>query len=357
MKWLVAHPGASISTSDVHDGLVAALEARGEQVAKFRLDDRLHGSSSYLTYIWHRGLKKQGVPRPSGADIQYLASQELPYRALRMGVDWVLVVSGMFLHPDALILCHRLGIRVGLILTESPYDDEAQAAIVPYADVVWTNERASVDYLRRFNPETYYLPHAYDAAKHRPDLPVDETVPAHDVVFVGSGFQERIEALAAVDWSGIDLGLYGTWELLGSRHHLRRYVVSRPVRNEYTAQLYRRAKIGLNLYRTSKGFGRDAPRIEHAESLNPRALELAACGVFTVSDYRIEVEEVFGPLVPTFRTPGELERQVRRWLADDEGRGEIAARLPAAVADRSFGAMAESVVAGLREAGRSPVTA
>ena len=106
------------------------------------------------------------------------------------------------------------------------------------------------------------------------------------------------------------------------------------ISNEKAVDLYRKAKIGLNLYRTTMD---SADRmITHAESLNPRAYELASCGVFSMSTPRAEVAEKFGPLVPTFTTGQELSRLLRHWLAHDAQRVAVAAQLPACVAEDSW---------------------
>ena len=108
--------------------------------------------------------------------------------------------------------------------------------------------------------------------------------PAHDVVFVGTGFDSRVALLSAVDWSGIDLGLYGACGPTCRRStRWRPFVRAGLVDNARTGALYRKARIGLNLYRGTGG----AP----AESLNPRAYELAADGVFTVAQPRAEQTE------------------------------------------------------------------
>ena len=78
-----------------------------------------------------------------------------------------------------------------------------------------------------------------------------------------------------------------------------------------TAALYRAAKIGLNLHRSSATYGRNMPRILHAESMNPRAYELAATQSFQISDWRPEVQETFVGAVPTFQSAAELERLIR----------------------------------------------
>jgi spore maturation protein CgeB len=118
--------------------------------------------------------------------------------------------------------------------------------------------------------------------------------------------------------------------------------------NAAAAGVYRRAKIGLNLYRRSKGWGKHAPQIHTAESLNPRAYEFAACGVFHLSDYRPEVEEVFGDLVPVFTTPDDASFLIRKWLSDDVGRARIAAQLPACVAESSWVQRAACVIGDVR---------
>lgn len=346
MKLLVCHPGSNISTGDMYTGLVPALHRRGHEVLEYPLASRIDRTANWLTYNYRKARKAApDFPKPTWADALYLAAERLVALALRDEPDWTLVMSGMFFSPDVLVLMHRARLPIGLILTESPYDDALQFRILPAAQVVWTNERRSLDVLRLGHPNTHYLPHAYDPERHSPTLAVDGDVPSHDCVFVGTGFQERIDTLAAVDWTGIDLGLYGNWDLLPSRHPLRQYVRGREVPNTTTVALYRRAKIGLNLYRTSMGYGRDAFRVKNAESLNPRALELAACGVFTISDHRAEVDEVFGRAVPTFKTPAELEATIRYWLAPEHDieRQDTAAQLPARVKGHTFDAMAAQI--------------
>jgi spore maturation protein CgeB len=326
MKLLVVHPGASFSTHDVYVGLTEALRLRGHEIYDYALDGRIEASGRWLTYCWKRGNKT--CERPGPADIQYHAGEQLVARALRVMPDWVLVVSGMYLHPDVFVLLRRAGIRVAILFTESPYDDERQERLLPWVSAAWTNERTTAE---RWG--IGYVAHAYRPALHNTELAVDEAVPAHDVVFVGTGFQERIDLLGSVDWEGlgIDFALYGAWEMLPSRHVLRKYIRGKYRDNTEATALYRRAKIGLNLYRQSKGFGRQAPRIAVAESMNPRAYELAATGCFTVSDHRAEVVDVFGSAVPMFKGADELAALVQYWLAHESERREIAAHLPSLV--------------------------
>jgi spore maturation protein CgeB len=172
--------------------------------------------------------------------------------------------------------------------------------------------------------------------------------PAHDVVFVGSGFPERVAWFNAINWDGIDLGLYGIWDGLGLKPQAQACVRGGPIDNVQAADLYRRAKVGLNLYRRTT---------VTAESLNPRAYELAACGTFAISEHRAESIERFGHLVPTFATPQEAEALIRQWVEADEGRAAVEAVLPVLVADASWTARAGQVLEDMGRWQRRPVSA
>lgn len=351
MKLLVLQPGASWSTADVDAGLRYGLAQHGVQIVQYRLDERIDRSKRWLHASWRRTRKANPtLEKPTVADIFYQAGVDSIAMALRHQVDAVLVVSGMFLHPDIAILMKRAGLHVCVYFTESPYDLDKELAFARRVDGCWTNERSVVKDFAQVNPCSGYLPHAWHPERHKPGFQAtDGASPTHDVVFVGSAFRERIEWLAAIDWTGIDLGLYGNWSALPSRHPLRQFVRGNgPIPNATTAALYRRAKVGLNLYRTSMGFGKEAPQITHAESLNPRAYELAACGAFALSTYRAEVADVFGDCVPTFTTPDEASASIRHWLADAAGRKRIQAALPACVAASSWVERAAQVIGDIQ---------
>ena len=346
MRILLVGAGAAFSTKDVEDGYRVALQAAlGEDLHFYDLGSRLSLAQRWLHMLW-RARGKDPERRPSWPDAIYRGGIEALEMALRFRVDWVLAISGMFFHPDVLIMMRDAGKRTAVLFTESPYEDEQQARMASLVDMCWTTERTSVAALSKANPNVRYLRHAYDPARHRPDLPLDLSLPAHDVVFVGSGFAERIELLKSVDWTGIDLGLYGEWGLLGSRSKLRRHLRAGTISNETSVGLYRRACIGLNLHRASTAYGRKTERVVHAESLNPRAYELAACGLFQVTDARAEVPETFGDAVPTF-APGQLEELLRAYLQDSPARHYAARRARQAILPHTFAARAAQVLADL----------
>jgi spore maturation protein CgeB len=347
VKILLVNPGASWSTKDVYDNLLSGMRKSGVFPFQYNLDVRLARSAYWLKWNWKKSGKKGECP--SFADASYHASTGVLERALRQNVDWVVVVSAMFLHPDVFILMKRAGLKVAVVMTESPYDDKPQMDVAKLVDLVWTNERSSVDVLKAAQPNTYYLAHAFSPEQHRPDLALEPDVPRHDVVFVGTGFRERVELLKALPWSdgSVDFGLYGTWSALPARSWLRKTCLKGSVvDNRVAAQLYRAAKIGLNWHRTSIGFGvkGNHPQILGADSLNPRCYELAACQSFFVTDWRAELDDVFGDLVPTYRSADELDDLVRRWLPDDEGRRVRAAAIRDAVRPHTWDVRAEQVL-------------
>lgn len=350
MKVLLLHPGASWSTADVEQGLSYGLQYHGVQVVPYRLDLRIGYSQKWLHVMWRQKKRLDpSIEKPRTQDVMYHAGVGALEMALRHRVDVVIVVSAMLLHPDVIVLMKRAGLRVVVLFTESPYDEEQELRIAGMVDGCWTNERASLPRFAAVNPRAGYLPHAWHPERHFVSARSIGDLPSHDVVFVGSGFAERITWFNSIDWTGIDLGLYGTWKGLGLNKQVRAAVRGAQVGNDTAASLYRRAKIGLNLYRTSKGWGKTAAKIAHAESLSPRAYELAACGSFHLSEHRAEVAEVFGDLVPTFSTPSDAADLIRRWLPDADGRARIAAALPASVAESSWAQRASTVIGDLQQ--------
>lgn len=322
-------PGANVSTCDVASGLASGLEALGVRVWRYPTGVYLELGKKQLHWVWELGQRTQ--PRPTPAQAIHTAAEPLLAKACaarrEYGASWVVVVSGMYQHPDFFVYLRDCGFRVALVLTESPYDIEHEIKVARLVNCVFTNERTAVDALRNVNPMTFYLPHAAPAIASE-----SVRMRTHDVVFVGTYFDERQEFLASIDWTGIDLGLYGGIDQIDKRtrdgRRLAPFCRGGFTQQPETLGLYDAARVGLNLHRTSKGF-RTGQYITHAESLNPRCYELAARGAFFVSDARAELAEVF-PAVPTFTTPAECEALMRRALSDEPWRAGVAADTRAA---------------------------
>ena len=194
MRLLCVHPGASWATADLFTGLYPALKRHGVETVEYALDGRIAFAGSWLSALYRRN-KAGGMPKPTMADTLYLAEQGILERAFRFGVDWVLVIAGTYVLPDVYDLMRRAGLRVAVLLTESPYDMANEIEIAKHVNIVFTNERTAVPIFAEHCP-AYYYQHAIDPAKHDPAGDDDDTVATHDVVFVGTGWPERIELLA-----------------------------------------------------------------------------------------------------------------------------------------------------------------
>lgn len=348
MKFLLVHPGATVSTHDVFMGLMEGLRGGGHEVSVYPLDVKLSAAAHFLNTQRNVERETLGIemPNPNDAEIQLQACEGLVIRAKLSRVDWVLVVSGMFV-PLAVIQALRLcGVRVGLVLTESPYDEEFEAKWAANADAVFSNERLTAKKLG-----AHYLPHAWRRDFHDAPLQTLPAMPAHECVFVGTGFSERVEWFTRFVHAGGPLALYGTWPVPDGHPLVDHIVGDRTdgfVSNQHAVALYAKAGTTLNLYRTSRGatgFSEQADHITAAESLNPRAYELAARGVPHVSTPRAEVEEVFGALVPQVDSPEAAAAEINRLLALTPGqRSALSFELQKRVRGHTWDVRAQEIV-------------
>src|SRR5579871_3236916 len=103
MRLLLVGAGASYATKDVEDGYLRALRAAGHQVTPWLLDSRINHAGRFLHSEW-RLARRTGVdvPRPTPHDVLYKAQQGVLERALRLEVDGVLFVCGMYVLRDTL---------------------------------------------------------------------------------------------------------------------------------------------------------------------------------------------------------------------------------------------------------------
>lgn len=328
MKALLVHPGANWSVADVHDGLKKGLLANGVDVASFNLDERL---SFYNSAQIERG-----------GDFRHAFSPEAAQRAAAKGIsaacyewwpDMVIVISGFFIPPETWAVLARRPHHVVLWCTESPYEDDKQAQPARYVDTVILNDPTNIDLFRdQINSRTYYLPHSYDPERHRPGR-IDSDV-ASDFAFVGTGFDSRIEFFEQVDWSGINAKLAGNWMTLEDGSPLLPFLLNgrnECLDNADAARMYRSAKVTANLYRKETTDHGNAD----GWAMGPREVELAACESFFLREPRAEGDELF-PMLPTFDSPVEFEKQLRWWLDHPAERKTAAIAARAAIADRTF---------------------
>ena len=265
------------------------------------------------------------------------ASLDAVEEALRFNADWVVIICGIGFHPDAVVFLRRAGRRVAAIFTENPYADKNAAQFASVCDRVFVNDRTSL----RAVPGSIYLPTAYDQEIHRPG--VAEPLEPCDVRFIGTGFKERVRLLSRVNWDGVDLRIRGFWPAARNTSIWPNVGGGefRLTPNEEARGYYAGAKINLNLYR------HDGPP---AESMNPRAYELAAMRLFSLhEDARPETREVFGNSVGYFDSgsPISLQAQVVHYLQSDSLRERMAELSWEKVQGHHYDARTASLLAGI----------
>ncbi len=325
MRVLLAWASCSWSVRDVTTGIRGALVRAGHAVRDYRLDNRL--------LLAHHAIPEEHWS-PEG--LSKMATENVLVEATYHRADLVLIISGFQFHEIGLWLLNHYRIPTAVLFTESPYQDEDQAGwLKRYPNVaVFTNERASA---AKYG--WHYLAAAYDPEVHRPVAP--DPKEACDVLFVGTGFAERQRLLETMDWTGIDLRLRGLFPEMTDASPLAKFYVPGCVNNSELPPIYAACKIALNPYRYHK----------EAESLNPRAYELAACGTFQVSDVRGESRELFGDSVPMYHAhqdvADELGAIVRYYLAHPEERRIMASRAQVLVREHTFDRRVAEMTAAL----------
>lgn len=332
MRWVVADPGPSFSVQDVRNGWVEALRDLGQHVIEFNLGERLsfYGNA----HIRHGDDWKPAVTAEGAYDLAVNSLYSTLYQAWP---DVLLVVSGFFIPAKLLDRAKRTRTRVVIVHTESPYEDKRQVELAQWADINLVNDPTN---LEQFPAGTRYVPHAYRPSVHCPGPAKPELV--CDLGFVGTGFPSRVWFFEQMDLSGLDVILGGNWMSLSPDSPLHKYVshnIDECLDNDQAVEIYRSAKVGINLYRREA----EAPQLASGWSMGPREVELAATGCFFLRDPRPESNDVLG-MLPAFTSPEEASEQLRYWLPRDAERERLAVQARQAVADRTFHHHAKSLL-------------
>jgi len=330
MRIVVVAPGHGFSTLNVYEGLCAGLRANGCEVFEYPLHQTFETMELLVG-----AAKEMNIAPPGGyPDPLMLGTMGIPGYAMAKRAEWVIFVHGLNVPESIPETFRRGGYRTAILCTESPYETPLREAIAAqFYDTVLTCDRAAVGFFTNNRPErVHYLAHAWHPDRHTPDGPRAEPC---DVFFAGTRYPERDALLGGVDWTGID---FRDRTLDYTRQTLAE-ALGQVTDNTVVASYYRSARISLNQHRTSTQIGGDdalhiTPGM--AESLNPRAYEVPACGGFLISDARAEIWDVFSDSVPVYHDSASLEALIRYFLAHPAERDALAARQHAAVQSHSW---------------------
>lgn len=355
MKVLLVYDLAATSTRDVADGVRDGFRELGHEV----IPVAIHQYAQLMFSPW-REVSPDKVPQDARALIYGAINKLILAEAIIHRPDMIYVVTGWTVSSYALDQI-RAAIKtyVVLHLTESPYMDDEQAAMVgPHYDLVLCNEKSSVPLWRKQHDNVQYMPHSFNPCWHVPGGGEKDI----DVFFCATGFEERMKFVGSVDWTGINLYLAGLWP------HPERYgipagaVHEQQIYNRELPKFYSRARVCVNQHRTSKAWCEEVASgdstqqeyITHAESLGPRVYEVMACGGLLLSDWREEFADLGledGKHMVIYRTPEEMGERARYLLANEGEREAIAARGAAAIRKEcGFSSRLASIVAPQYEA-------
>jgi spore maturation protein CgeB len=327
VRWVVAQPGPDFSVHDTYVGWVEALRAAGQHVVEFNLSERLTVYGAALKQVGAEVFQKMFTAEQAYA----LAADGLNSMLYKAWPDILFVVSGFFIPTEILDKARRTRTRVVVLHTESPYEDERALTLAPYADLMLVDDPTNVDRFAQVT-KALYMPKAYRPSVHHPGPAVPGL--ECDLAFVGTAFESRIDFFERMDLDGLDVLLAGNWTQLAADSKLRPFLAhgeGECLDNEKAADVYRSARVGLNLYRREA----QSPELAAGWAMGPRELEMAACGLFFLRDPRGEGDQVLD-MLPTFGSPGEASELLRYWLARPDERRQLADKAREAVADRSF---------------------
>jgi spore maturation protein CgeB len=344
VRWLVVHPGPNFSVADVHNGWMEALRALGEHVIEYNLDRRISFYDAALIDLGEtdaegRPAVRKALTREQAVE---LAANGILSACYQTWPDVVLFVSAFFTPAWLLEVVKARGHKMVMLFTESPYQDGQQLEMAKFADICLLNDPVNIAQYEALGPAAY-MPHAYRPHIHYP-APAG-AAKKWDLAFIGTGFPSRVRLFEQMDLSGLEVYLGGPWMDLPKGSRLRDWADPRPdgcVDNAETAEIYRQAKCGINLYRQE---GEESHRGE-GWACGPREIEMAACGLWFTRDGRGEGDELFG-MLPRFSAPEEAAELIRWHAAHDSVREKQASMARAAVEDRTFGNNARKLLAML----------
>lgn len=336
VRIFLIYPGHELATIDVARGLHHGFEALGCQVQAYQLAARAQWFAKILR-------AEERISADELAESAFaFAGEEIASKLLRFDPDLVVVVNGELLHAQAWAALDRLRSRAGypvhLVLTECPYEDAAMAHLLPRVTTLWANDKTSAD---RWG--CGYLPAAYDPLQHHP--PEDPIGAAPDVLFVGTGWQERVAFFRQVDWTRIYLRIVGPQQSWAAAEgtELEHCIEHATLPGTALWAYYAGAGAVLNLHRRSATL-ETGVQVADGWSLNPRCYQVPACGGLLLSDPRPEFSEVFGKSLPTFETAAELEALVRYYLANPGARQDAIFASMEAVRPHTYTARAGQIL-------------
>lgn len=251
--------------------------------------DALNANAALRAYVVE-GLR-EALPEASGLGVPL----ELGVRAIEQARPQLVIVFGSVIldtcdFAPLAQACRRAGSRLVFWLHDDPYEFDMNARVFPYADAVFSNDRAALDHYPPSVP-AFHLPLAASPLAHGRSL-IARTAP--DLFFCGHGFENRHAFFAAL--CRLPAARAAHLQVFGSGWDTRRVpvAINHTLANAALPDFYASAIAVANL-------GRDLDLANRRFSIKPstpgpRSFEAAlAGGAQIMLTDSLEVEEYFEP--------------------------------------------------------------
>ncbi len=343
-------------------GWQEAFSDLGIRTRAYNMEDRIaFYDSSYLYTGRHddhgHGQFKKAFAHKS--DVIRLAANGMMSSAYQFWPDLIVIVSAFFVPLDTMDILRSRGHKVVLLFTESPYEDSRQIDQAKHVDLALLNDPLRLPEYDAAGVPAVYMPHAYRPRLHYPGPGRDDL--ETDFAFLGTGYPSRVKffhrLIEAGAFDGLDVTLGGNWQgctpddpIIGYLSH----EMGECVDNDLTVQIYRSAKMGLNVYRREAGYGitdeREiaAAKAGYGVAAGPREIEMAASGLPFLRDPGPESDDLF-PMLPAFDSPEDAAEQLQWWVKNEDAREKAAKEARAAVRHRTFTANVQALLRCLDE--------
>jgi len=234
-------------------------------------------------------------------------------------IDILLIFSNNFLHPTALRLIKKRGVKIVLWEGNLAFKQRFQREAIPWYDLIIVGDTYIIPFLRDVlgHRNSHYLKGNGVPSKFYPVTISQEQHMEYgaDVSFVGKWFPNR-EAF----FGGLELPV----RIWGNGWHKSSWPVAKRNQIRYLDPSRKRlvfcgSKINLNL--------RAGP--QQANNFSTRIYEVPLCGGFVMSEWTKDLVESFqeDKEIVTFRSPEEAQGKIDYFLERKDERHEITARL------------------------------
>jgi len=254
----------------------------------------------------------------------------------------ILYITGQYI-PTWIpaVIRDRLGIRQAIWYTESPYQIAYEIQRAPLYDYVFTCDKSCETIYKRFNPNTHYLPTAYNEEYEwvTEFKRWEKIIYNEDLFFIGSEVPGRLEflkELASLIQSKVNFRLFGAFPSIenGSVPELEPFYIPMTLQKYEVIKHMQGTKMILNHFRineskrivTNKRTGEHKVMEVPAYSLNPRIYEIFASQGFLLSGYRPEFDDLDlkdGRDLVIYKDAKDCANKILYYLAHDDERNRI----------------------------------